>query len=115
MTEGQVLHVLEPSLQDESGVVVAPHAISLDAVSFWPQCLAQLAAELPEQTFSTWIRPLQAVVAADLSKLTVQVANRFKLDWVRAQYAGKIAQVGAATGSRVCRGKYHSRVSACSA
>jgi chromosomal replication initiator protein len=93
MTEGQVLHVLEPNLQDESGVVVAPHAISLDAVSFWPQCLAQLAAELPEQTFSTWIRPLQAVVAADLSKLTVQVANRFKLDWVRAQYAGKIAQV----------------------
>ncbi len=97
MTEGQVLQALEPEFQALSGVssgaLAAPRAISLDANTFWPQCLEQLARDLPEQTFSTWIRPLQAVVAHDLSKLTVLVANRFKLDWVRAQYAGKIAHV----------------------
>ncbi|MFM7331672.1 MAG: DnaA N-terminal domain-containing protein, partial [Brachymonas sp.] len=93
MTEGQVHHALGPTLQHETGAAIVPRAISLDAANFWPQCLAQLAQELPEQTFSTWIRPLQAAVAPDLSKLTVLVANRFKLDWVRAQYAGKISQV----------------------
>ncbi len=93
MTEGQVLQALESEFQSDTGALIAPRAISLDASNFWPQCLAQLAQDLPEQTFSTWIRPLQAVVAPDLSKLTVLVANRFKLDWVRAQYAGKIAQV----------------------
>jgi chromosomal replication initiator protein len=30
-------------------------------------------------------------VAEDFSKVTVYVANRFKLDWIRAQYAGRIA------------------------
>jgi chromosomal replication initiator protein len=93
MTEGQVLQALEPEFQGDSSALTAPRTISLDANNFWPQCLEQLARDLPEQTFSTWIRPLQAVVVPDLSKLTVMVANRFKLDWVRAQYAGKIAQV----------------------
>jgi chromosomal replication initiator protein len=93
MTEGQVLKALEPEFQADPSAFIAPRAIILDASNFWSYCLAQLAQDLPEQTFSTWIRPLQAVVAPDLSKLTVLVANRFKLDWVRAQYAGKIAQV----------------------
>jgi chromosomal replication initiator protein len=93
MTEGQVLKALEPEFQADPSAFIAPRAIILDASNFWSHCLAQLAQDLPEQTFSTWIRPLQAVVAPDLSKLTVLVANRFKLDWVRAQYAGRIAQV----------------------
>ena len=53
----------------------------------WQTCVDHLAQELPEQQFNTWIRPLTAVVAQDLSKVTLQVGNRFKLDWVRAQYA----------------------------
>ncbi|MBC7548464.1 MAG: chromosomal replication initiator protein DnaA [Polaromonas sp.] len=57
----------------------------------WQICVDHLARELPEQQFNTWIRPLAVVVAADLSKATVQVGNRFKLDWVRAQYAARIA------------------------
>ncbi|MGV8805237.1 MAG: chromosomal replication initiator protein DnaA [Polaromonas sp.] len=57
----------------------------------WQACTDQLAQQLPEQQFNTWIRPLIASVAPDLSKVTVQVANRFKLDWVRAQYAARIA------------------------
>jgi chromosomal replication initiator protein len=57
----------------------------------WQNCVDHLAQELPEQQFNTWIRPLVVVVAPDLSKATVLVGNRFKLDWVRAQYAARIA------------------------
>ena len=59
--------------------------------SLWQACVDQLAQELSEQQFNTWIKPLTAEVADDLSRMTVFVANRFKLDWIRAQYAGKIA------------------------
>ena len=64
------------------------HSLSQD---LWQNCVDHLAQELPEQQFNTWIRPLVVVVAPDLSKVTVQVGNRFKLDWVRAQYAARIS------------------------
>jgi chromosomal replication initiator protein len=57
----------------------------------WQSCVDQLAQELPEQQFNTWIRPLVVDVLPDLSKVTIQVGNRFKLDWIRAQYAGRIS------------------------
>ncbi len=59
--------------------------------SLWQTCVDQLAQELPEQQFNTWIKPLLAQVTDDLSKVTLFVANRFKLDWVRAQYSARIA------------------------
>ncbi len=59
--------------------------------SLWQACVDQMAQELSEQQFNTWIKPLTAQVSDDLSRITVFVANRFKLDWIRAQYAGKIA------------------------
>ncbi|MGE3348640.1 MAG: chromosomal replication initiator protein DnaA [Ramlibacter sp.] len=61
--------------------------------SLWQACIEQLAQELPEQQFNTWIKPLVAQVAEDFSKVTVFVANRFKLDWVRAQYSGRITSL----------------------
>ena len=61
--------------------------------SLWLACAEQLAQELPEQLFNTWIKPLTAQVAPDFSKVTLQVANRFKLDWIRAQYAARIAAI----------------------
>ena len=61
--------------------------------SLWPACLDVLAQELPQQQFNTWIRPLTARVAADQSKLTLFVGNRFKLDWIRAQYGARIAGI----------------------
>ena len=57
----------------------------------WQACVEQLAQELPEQQFNTWIKPLSAQVSDDLSKVTLFVANRFKLDWVRAQYSTRIS------------------------
>jgi chromosomal replication initiator protein len=59
----------------------------------WQSCLDQLAQDLPEQQFNTWIKPLSALVSDDLSRLTILVANRFKLDWVRAQYSGRISAI----------------------
>ena len=59
--------------------------------ALWQACTEQLAQDLPEQQFNTWIKPLVAQVAPDLSKVTLLVANRFKLDWIRAQYAGRIS------------------------
>ena len=59
--------------------------------SLWLACIEQLALEMPEQQFNTWIKPLAAVVAEDLSKVTIIVGNRFKLDWIRAQYSSRIS------------------------
>src|SRR5674476_902757 len=59
----------------------------------WQTCVDQLAQELPEQQFSTWIKPLSAQVADDLSRVIIFVANRFKLDWIRAQYSGRIVNL----------------------
>ena len=59
----------------------------------WQACVDQLAQELPEQQFNTWIKPLTATVADDLSRVVVLVGNRFKLDWIRAQYAHRIASI----------------------
>ena len=58
-------------------------------LALWQICLDELAQELPEQQFNTWIKPLTAQVADDFSKVTIFVGNRFKLDWIRAQYAGR--------------------------
>ncbi|MDB5779359.1 MAG: chromosomal replication initiator protein DnaA [Polaromonas sp.] len=66
-------------------------SVSGQTDDLWQICVDHLAQELPEQQFNTWIRPLVVIIASDLSKATVQVGNRFKLDWVRAQYAARIA------------------------
>jgi chromosomal replication initiator protein len=73
-----------------------------DAPSLWQTCIDQLAQEIPEQQFNTWIRPLSAAVAPDHSKVVLSVANRFKLDWVRTQYAARLsALLEAASGQPV--------------
>lgn len=67
------------------------HANPSAGQALWLSCVDQLAQELPEQQFNTWIKPLVANVSDDLSKITLFVGNRFKLDWIRAQYASHIA------------------------
>lgn len=57
----------------------------------WQQCVDRLAQELPEQQFNTWIKPLVADHSDDGQKLTVWVGNRFKLDWIRAQYGTRLS------------------------
>jgi chromosomal replication initiator protein len=63
----------------------------------WQRGCERLAAELPEQQFNTWIRPLPAGDITELAGagavVTVRVPNRFKLDWIRNQYADRIEAV----------------------
>ena len=66
---------------------------AVGGATLWPSCLDLLAQELPQQQFNTWIKPLTAQLAPDASRLTLLVANRFKMDWVRAQYATRIAAI----------------------
>ncbi|MEO7116245.1 MAG: chromosomal replication initiator protein DnaA [Caldimonas sp.] len=62
----------------------------------WQRGCERLASELPDQQFNTWIRPLPDADVADNGEgavVTVRVPNRFKLDWIRNQYAGRIETV----------------------
>ena len=62
----------------------------------WQRGCERLASELPDQQFNTWIRPLPDADVADRGEdaiVTVRVPNRFKLDWIRNQYAGRIETV----------------------
>ena len=62
----------------------------------WQRGCERLASELPDQQFNTWIRPLPDADVndeAETAVVTVRVPNRFKLDWIRNQYAGRIETV----------------------
>ena len=63
----------------------------------WLRGCERLAAVLPEQQFNTWIRPLPAAEVTDSGArgtvVTLRVPNRFKLDWIRNQYASRIESV----------------------
>jgi chromosomal replication initiator protein len=60
-------------------------------VSLWHQCLRRLEAELPEQAFNTWIRPLQAV--EDGARLRLLAPNRYVVDWVNQNCAARIGEL----------------------
>jgi chromosomal replication initiator protein len=49
--------------------------------SLWNQCVRSLEADLSEQQFNTWIRPLQPV--EDVAGLRLLAPNRFVVDWVK--------------------------------
>jgi chromosomal replication initiator protein len=63
------------------------------SVDLWQRGCERLAAELPEQQFNTWIRPLPPADISDGDSgavVSLRVPNRFKLDWIRSQYAVRI-------------------------
>uniref|UniRef100_UPI003566F1CE DnaA N-terminal domain-containing protein n=1 Tax=Hydrogenophaga sp. TaxID=1904254 RepID=UPI003566F1CE len=70
---------------------ISPQNSGAGSQALWSACLDRLAREIPEQQFNTWIRPLSATVSDDASKVVVAVANRFKMDWIRAQYSTRIS------------------------
>jgi chromosomal replication initiator protein len=67
------------------------------SVDLWQRGCERLAAEIPEQQFNTWIRPLPPGDLNDRGDdgavVSLRVPNRFKLDWIRSQYAGRIEDV----------------------
>jgi chromosomal replication initiator protein len=62
--------------------------------NFWQTCSAQLELELTPQQYSAWIKPLVALDYED-GKLRIAAPNRFKLDWVKSQFASRITALAA--------------------
>jgi chromosomal replication initiator protein len=63
------------------------------SADLWQRGCERLAAELPEQQYNTWIRPLPPADIAEQGQTVVvglRVPNRFKLDWIRNQYGRRI-------------------------
>ena len=58
---------------------------------FWQSCVSHLEQDFPPQQISAWIRPL-VPLAFDETKaqLRVSAPNRFKLDWVKKNFAQQI-------------------------
>jgi chromosomal replication initiator protein len=72
--------------------------ISLPAeTTLWNRCIRDLQAELPEQQFNTWIRPLQAV--EDDGRLRLLAPNRFVVDWLQEHYIERILEIIDGSGS----------------
>ena len=57
----------------------------------WSRCLRELKADLPENDFNTWIRPLQAVETD--SSLKLLAPNRFVVDWLNQHYLERMLEI----------------------
>jgi chromosomal replication initiator protein len=62
--------------------------------NFWQTCSALLEQELTPQQFSAWIKPLAPLDYED-GRLRIAAPNRFKLDWVKTQFASRITTLAA--------------------
>ncbi|MGI4717038.1 MAG: chromosomal replication initiator protein DnaA [Janthinobacterium lividum] len=60
--------------------------------NFWQTCSAQLELELTPQQYSAWIKSLVVLDYED-GKLRIAAPNRFKLDWVKTQFAKRITEL----------------------
>jgi chromosomal replication initiator protein len=59
--------------------------------SLWTRCMGALEAELPEQQFNTWVRPLQAMEGHGALKLLAP--NRFAVDWINEHLLPRIGEL----------------------
>ncbi|WP_343725852.1 chromosomal replication initiator protein DnaA [Herbaspirillum huttiense] len=57
--------------------------------NFWQACSHKLEQELTPQQYSAWIKPLVPLNFED-GLLRIAAPNRFKLDWVKTQFANRI-------------------------
>ena len=62
--------------------------------NFWQTCSAKLEQELTPQQYSAWIKPLAPLDFED-GCLRIAAPNRFKLDWVKTQFASRITALAA--------------------
>ncbi len=61
---------------------------------FWQHCSNLLKQELTPQQYQTWIKPLAALTFdTEARVLCIAAPNRFKLDWVKSQFSGRITDL----------------------
>ena len=66
--------------------------------TLWNRCIRDLQAELPEQQFNTWIRPLQAVEEGRVLRLLAP--NKFVVDWLQQHYIDRIHEIVDDSGTK---------------
>ena len=76
---------------------LAPGTPLQQETTVWNRCVRDLQAELPEQQFNTWIRPLHAIEDGTVLKLLAP--NRFVVDWLNQHYLGRIEELVDGRGS----------------
>ena len=67
--------------------------------TLWNRCIQSLQAELPEQQFNTWIRPLQA--EEDDERLRLLAPNRFVVEWLQEHYIERILELVDGSGRSI--------------
>ena len=63
----------------------------ITTISLWEQCAEELARDIPNDQFNTWIRPLQA--QEEGSQITLYAPNQFVIQWVKDKYLNKIETI----------------------
>ena len=66
--------------------------------SVWVHCLATLRADITEQQFNTWIKPLLVIEDEEGPSLTLLAPNKFVVNWVQKNY---LEQIKAAAEKRL--------------
>lgn len=83
-------HPASTAVRSAEPTIKRPHSMN----DFWEHCSALLERELTPQQYVTWIKPLAPVdFDAEASTLRIAAPNRFKLDWVKSQFSGRIADM----------------------
>lgn len=85
--------VLSTDLMTISATLSDPFSKFSSAESLWSTCIERLCLEIPENQVNTWLKPVQLEIHPEGSSITLWVANRFKLDWIRSQYFKKILHI----------------------
>jgi chromosomal replication initiator protein len=67
----------------------------------WQNCSRLLESELTPQQFTAWIKPLKPLEFDEsTATLTIEAPNRLKLDTIRAQFSGQIADAASRVMAR---------------
>jgi len=60
--------------------------------TLWDHCLDTLKADLSEQNYNTWIKPLYVVEDEEGRSLTLLAPNKFVVNWVQKNYLEQIKE-----------------------
>ena len=72
-----------------------------DHHTIWYNCLKYLRNNIPQQSFDTWFRPINAISMSNGS-LYLQVPNKFFYDWIEGHYKELLqAAIKETTGNRL--------------
>jgi len=101
MTDDTQLAVEEHAVDDARVGRTEPRTSAHEEVAgqgngeqFWHTCAEQLRGELTPQQYAAWIKPLSSVTFDSASRrLRIGAPNRFKLDWVKDQFAARIEAI----------------------